>query len=472
MHLLHRHRFAHWLLAAALLALLAGCGGGSPDGLAAPAAETSAATVDGTGMRQSIDAPTGLPPQPSSASGQTGNGQVLVIHGSRFNQKANARPLLYWSADTGKQPSALGRKTAWDGSFSGELVERGATGAVVATGSTFALRQDYNTTSAAILARVSFESDRLYVWRKRYDDFDRAVDFGIRTRYTDLFALKGGLGLQPGMLMSTLDKRVWGKIIQHTRDATIGTGTAYYSNAVGNVADKALAASVAAGELLNFYDGADVGMTRPLYQARLKEGQGIYHTFNHKVFRLWAEIGVEDNDTYFSLDADGSLVSENTQVKTLWMGDWNHPIDSAKRRWVNEEVQYQASTIDQADGILAFWQDRVQGVSAEPRLRFRTSAHPKRYADLYQTQVSNGVQPRSYEYVDSLYVDDSWHRVLLCAQATWSACTKPEVQIPTAWTDTQVSVVVRRAGLQGTSPLYVYVVNGQGEVNAQGLRID
>ncbi|RQP21963.1 hypothetical protein [Piscinibacter terrae] len=40
-------------------------------------------------------------------------GTTLIVSGRRFGTKANAKPLLFWSADGGVAPSALGRKTAW-----------------------------------------------------------------------------------------------------------------------------------------------------------------------------------------------------------------------------------------------------------------------------------------------------------------------------------------------------------------------
>ena len=405
-------------------------------------------------------------PEIDSVTGTFSDGQTVTITGKNFTAKANAKPLLYWFADGGTLPSPLGRKTAWDGSFSGDLVDKNVS-AILAPGSSKAIRQDYSTTSAAILGRVSFSSDYLYVWRKRYDDFDRSKDYAIRTRYTGLKQLGSATAVTAGMIVSSLDKTVFGKIIKSEPGAN-GAGTAYYSNDFGNIWDNNFAGKLALNDKIYFYSATDTLMLTPLFEASLAEGSGVFYTFNHKIFRMWGQYGKSLNDTYISLDKDGTVVNENTQVGTFWRNSWDNPIDSATERWAVEEFQYKAGTVDVADGILLYWQDRVQAWSNHT-FRFTTSTWPTKYSDVYQNQVSNGAQPLSFEYFDSLYIDDTWHRVLICSESTWSACVQPEIQIPVSWTDTQIKINLRLGSLKDPARrYYFYVVNANGEVNASG----
>jgi hypothetical protein len=402
-------------------------------------------------------------PEISSTTGTMSEGQVITLTGKNFTAKAVAKPLLFWSADGGLNPSPLGRTTAWDGTFNGELVDKTQQGVIIADGSNKSLRHNYDVSEGAILSRVRFNSDQLFVWRKRYDDFDRLKDFAIRTRFSNL---KSGKQILVGMYMSTKDKSMWGKVIKVSANAD-GTGTAFYSNKVGNLIDAARARLVPRDTVLYFYNESDSSLNTPLFEVTLSEGSGIYQTFNHKVFRLWGAYGSYNNNSYISLDRDGMMHSEYTGVGAYWNSSWDHPIDSATRRWVVEEFQYKAGNVDQVDGILYFWQNRVLGWQNQ-RFRFTTAAYPHKYSDLYQTQVSNGAQPLSYEYFDSLYVDESWHRVLVCAESTWSACKQPEVVVPSAWGDEQIKVSLRLGGLKNKANFYFYVVNGLGEVNEKG----
>jgi len=401
-----------------------------------------------------------------STSGDLGEGEVITLRGGNFTSKVNASPLLFWSADQGEKPSALSRKQQWDGVFTGSIVDKSIT-EVIAPGSKKVLRHDYSTGSGALLAKVSFDSDRLYVWRKRYDDFDRLKDMAIRTRYKNLERLGSASSVTAGMLMSTPDKVIWGKVVQ-SDTANASAGTAYYANDYGTIANKALAAAVKSDAIIYFYDEGDTDLKVPLFKALVDEGKGIFFTFNHKIFRMWGKQGTHINNTYISLDADGMVVSEYTQVKTFWSGGWDNKINSATKRWVVEEFQYQAGTIDKEDGMLFYWQDRIKAWDQQ-RFRFTTSDYPNKYTDVYQTQVSNGAQPGSFEYFDSLYIDDTWHRVYICAERNWSACTQPEVLVPVSWSDDEIKVSLRLGALHAQSRYYFYVVNAEGEVNSVGF---
>ncbi|AQT61417.1 hypothetical protein [Cellvibrio sp. PSBB023] len=401
-----------------------------------------------------------------SVEGNLTEGAVVTLKGGNFTYKINPKPLLFWSADQGEKPSILGRKQQWDGVFTGSIVDKAITD-VIASGSKKVLRHDYSTGSGALLAKVSFDSDRLYVWRKRYDDFDRLKDVAIRTRYKSLEKLGAASTVSVGMLMSTANKAIQGKVVQaETSGAT--AGTVYYANNYGNILDRTLTASIGTDEVMYFYAESDKDLKTPLFKALIDEGKGIFYTFNHKIFRMWGKHGSQINNTYISLDSDGVAVSEYTQVKTFWMGSWDNKINSATKRWVVEEFQYQAGTIDKEDGILFYWQDRVKAWEQQ-RFRFTTSAYPNKYSDVYQTQVSNGAQPGSFEYFDSLYIDDTWHRVYICSERTWFACTQPEVVIPVSWSDNEIKVNLRLGALHSQPRFYFYVVNADGSVNSVGF---
>ncbi len=409
-------------------------------------------------------------PEVAGVTGNTKEGQLVTISGSNFTAKANAKPLLFWSADGGTNPSPLGRKTAWDGSFNGHLVDQSISGAVIAPGSKKSLRHDFGESEGAILARVSFASDQMYMWRKRYDDFDLLKDFGIRLRYTGLTALSSATSIEVGMLMSTADKAVWGKVVKSDKGG-VGSGTAFFSNQVGTVINKTLARAVPRDAVIYFYDANDTSFSKPLFKVLCNEGEGLYHSFNHKIFRIWGKYGGGGNNSFFTgLNKDGGGVTiSQTEASPFYIHQWDHAIEAPTERWAVEELEYQASSdIEKSDGIAWFYQDRVQAWLTR-KFKFRTATYPLKYADLYQNQTSNGAQLFSYEYFDSLYVDESWHRVMICAESTWSACKQPEVVIPVEWADNQIKVQMRLGGLKDQANFFFYVVNGLGEVNQKGF---
>ncbi len=69
--------------------------------------------------------------------------------------------------------------------------------------------------------------------------------------------------------------------------------------------------------------------------------------------------------------------------------------------------------------------------------------------------------------IDEFYMDSTPTRVEVCNAPTFSASTRCELQLPTAWSDTSITVTFKQGHL-GAGTAYVYVVNAGGGVNAAG----
>lgn len=414
---------------------------------------------------------------PSISSVEAVDGaEKLLINGSEFTIKANAKPLFYWSADEGIEPSDFGRKLSWDGSFNGELVSLGDSGVVIAPGSEKAVRMNYNETSGAILSKVSFDSDQLYVWRKRYDDFDADYAYAIRTRLNNVVAIAPGAVIEEGLIVHHASSGITGRIQEVSVDS--GTATAYYERDFGNIADTSFTKDkVENGDGILVYAADDTSLSSPIISANINEGKGIYYSFNHKTIRLWGSYPGAQNNTYIFL-GDGvdspvgnksQLTNEHTQTSTFWGSGWDQMIDHATRRWAREELQYQVSDIDSENGILFFWQDGKKGWE-DKRFRFRTSAYPQRYSDLFMNQVSNGAAENSWEYYDSLYVDDTWHRVIACESSSIENCSNKEIQIPSEWENGSIEITPKLDAFSGLRYVYFYIYDADGNVNSTGYR--
>ncbi len=310
----------------------------------------------------------------NSVTGSIEN-SALIISGSGFTAKANPEPLFWWKADFGITPSALGRST-WDktdisGSFSTK---------VVAPGSQKSVGFDHGKSSGVALSRVVFNSDRLYLHRKTYEDFDITKDYGIK----------------PGTTLKT---------------------------------------------------------------------------FNFKTVRFWskqASLGVNN----MHVNAQGAensafrITPENTD-KTIWSNSFtNKPLFQIPKKWKVEEIEYKTSSIGIRNGIFKFYQNGILGT--DNKFINRNTKQPDRYAWVSQSQVSNGAQSGSIMYYDSLYLDDTWHHVVICKSKTWTTCGNREIQIPTTWTDTKIIIHTNLGGFNTESSLFLYVVNKDGVANDNG----
>ncbi len=75
---------------------------------------------------------------------------------------------------------------------------------------------------------------------------------------------------------------------------------------------------------------------------------------------------------------------------------------------------------------------------------------------------------------DDIYVDRTWARVMLSNSPTWgtsSAGPLHEIQIPTAWSNSSITVQVNVGELPSGSTAYLYVVDANGAANASGFPV-
>lgn len=75
-------------------------------------------------------------------------------------------------------------------------------------------------------------------------------------------------------------------------------------------------------------------------------------------------------------------------------------------------------------------------------------------------------------YYDNVYVDSTRARVEICESPTWSVDTEDEercaVQLPTAWSNSAVTVTLQQGEFPTGTQLYLYVVDSNGAVNEEG----
>jgi len=189
---------------------------------------------------------------------------------------------------------------------------------------------------------------------------------------------------------------------------------------------------------------------------------------NLKFFRLWYNWTHDCYTGYQGAmgDNSGRTMPEQTQESARW---WNMPHEG--NRWLIDEWEYRTSDVDQPNGIFNYIRD---GIAAYPRttstFRLRTSAFSQPYDHFFFDQISNNeLSPGKYLYFDSIYVDDTWQRVVISTEATWQNAEfgsgsrrAREIQIPTLWNNTQIQVNVRKGGIANLESAYLYVLNSAG----------
>jgi len=388
----------------------------------------------------------------NSVQGTVANNATVTINGSGFTQKPTAAPLFWWRADLGTSPSNLGRKTAWDKSY----FHGTPSTSQVAPGSSQSMAWDHGRSSGAALSAVRFNSNRLYLHRKLYEDFDVTTDYAIRTRVT---TTSGNVAV--GDLITGQTSGATGRVVQIVGPDSQGRLSLFYDQNTG---------SINASPKTDFV--FNEVMTGPTGTFRNAEGSsayptGTFRTFNDKTIRFWNE--QDKNNIYIGPQGvHGShynIIPEYTD-NTLGNKYFDNPMKQVPFKWITEEVVYEASGVDAKNGIWKFYKDGM--LASSKTFITRDSARPGMYDIVYQSQVSNGAQLDSIAYYDSVYIDDSWHHVVLCSSSSWSNCNDKEIQIPVNWSDNQITIQVNLGGMDLAKPTYVYVVDANGNANNQG----
>jgi len=74
-------------------------------------------------------------------------------------------------------------------------------------------------------------------------------------------------------------------------------------------------------------------------------------------------------------------------------------------------------------------------------------------------------------WYDDVYIDTTQTRVELGNASAWTASTRREIQIPTAWSDSSVSFTTNQGAFNSGDQAYVYIVDKDGNVNTNGYPV-
>lgn len=391
-------------------------------------------------------------PSIQTISGEFVDGSTLILKGKGFSDKENDKPYFYWEADKGESPSQLGRQSFWAGELNGELSSE-----ITAPNSSLAFRFDHGSSSAPALAGVTFDSEKLFVFRKTYEDFNTAQDYAIRTRVTDLSGT-----INEGQIVKGLVSGATGVVQSVSEDGVANRWSIFYTSAGGSINREAPVDFVygepmeTATASFSNTEGSEVYPT------------GTYRTFNFKTIRLWNK--AQGNNAYVGTGRSQKydVIPEYTDGK-LFNKSWDVLLRQRPYQWKSEELLYRTSRIGSKDGLVDFRFDNKR--SYNHFFQTRSQEKPDMYNIIYQSQVSNGAQPGSFIYYDHIYIDDSWHHVSVCDSETWAGCKDKAIQVPMTWSDTEIEIVYDTRHFNNNEELYIYVVDSTGNVNNDGFLI-
>lgn len=203
------------------------------------------------------------------------------------------------------------------------------------------------------------------------------------------------------------------------------------------------------------------------------ESTGTEWTDNLKPWVIYDDAGQGQQYVGMSVPGDGLRSGGNADSPTLWGGIGQQTLDG---QWIRWEEELEVSSANQADGERHC---RVHTTSpAQIEQQWSTDAHQTHAGadwdniDLgtYQTQDSRSPGARCTFQIDDVYIDRSWARVELGDSAEFANCTHREVQVPSAWSDGEVTITINQGSFSSLDGLHLFVIDSDRQVvHAQPL---
>ena len=172
-----------------------------------------------------------------------------------------------------------------------------------------------------------------------------------------------------------------------------------------------------------------------------------------------------------------SVQDTNGAGPTLWGFTDHRDIEG---EWVRlEQYLVQNSGGSAADGTFQYWTHRpnasipqiILEASAVGNYQTRSSGHVWRQIEFGYYSSHDIGNPAYTVYQDEIYFDVTQARVEFGNANTWAACTRRELQVPTQWSATSITVTVNRGQFSNTDPAYLYVVDSTGTISASGFLV-
>ncbi|MBI5116962.1 hypothetical protein HZA56_10865 [Candidatus Poribacteria bacterium] len=204
--------------------------------------------------------------------------------------------------------------------------------------------------------------------------------------------------------------------------------------------------------------------------------------------KLWRLSSSSDDyvilkDQHWSADPiDPKIVASH--YYTLQVGDgypltdnyYGHIQSPPVKKWYRIEIQAEQSSTGVADGSISIWHGGLDTPMVNVlNLRNVITTHSYLWNTLEIGEYCANTPgcPTNCEavtYFDDVYLDNSWARVVIGNAATYEACTNLQTQVPSAWSNTSITVT-GHTGFLPYGTAYLYVVDSNGVRNSAGYPI-
>lgn len=228
-----------------------------------------------------------------------------------------------------------------------------------------------------------------------------------------------------------------------------------------------------------FTGGSDSPVWFVQYWFRLDDnfdwGNSAYGTANAnnanvKYFRLWSTGSINENFVIATHGFSGGSslwTNENISGSSAYFwrtsdGASTHT-SMTKGVWHSLEFEFRDSDINTGNGEIRMWFDGVKKLDVNNMITRKVHANFKRpYNVGFYDSWNDTNTDDDFYYIDDVFIDNSWARVMLGNASTFDACTVREIQPTRTWSDTTISVRANPGSFTTGQTAYLYVVDAAG----------
>jgi hypothetical protein len=199
---------------------------------------------------------------------------------------------------------------------------------------------------------------------------------------------------------------------------------------------------------------------------------GDQGTGQTKLLQLWGTYVVGDyNPGVFAGGFSGEWFASYIALESGGVSQTNWPVHPSKDTWHLFEIILEQSDANVPNGNVIL---QLNGLDVYRQENVVTHEHSDEFWDmLYYFYGYTNVPAGSgmENYLDDVYLNNSWSRVMLGNAATWAACTHKELMIPTSWSSGSITITANQGSFANGATAYLYVVDAAGTANSAGYPI-
>ncbi len=199
---------------------------------------------------------------------------------------------------------------------------------------------------------------------------------------------------------------------------------------------------------------------------------------NHKFFRVYQSAGNNSiiwnynwGTAYQMRNSYTPMVDPNNPAPSyvIKLGAQNFP---AVGQWQTEEFFVKAETaIGAYNGVMGYRLNNNQHRSwaANRKMFDKDHNYPLShiFVDNFSNRISLGLdKPGDYIWIDSVYMDNTWARVVIGDSAVYDNCSKKlEIQYPLTWSSNTITVKFNPGTFSKGQPAYLYVFDANNSIS-------